>query len=296
MKKFACQYALLRFRPFVETGEFANVGIVLMAPEARFFDFRLLRRYGHITRFFHQLDRKVYLEGKELFQEELDRFAGELRRLALDGRKAQADLALARNLFAELVRPREAMLHFAQQRVVLAENPKEKLGQLFDHYIERNFVTREYQERLLENAVRKLLFRAQVGTQYQREKIGTPDFTVNFPFVLMGDGKAQRIIKPLYLAQDDTTKILTHGGQWVDKVRRLRKRSALPEDVLVPVTAPQNDSKAYDAFTEIRDDLLSARVQVVPANDEGSILRFATPLSAYAALSRPTTGNLLESA
>ncbi|MGE5472214.1 MAG: DUF3037 domain-containing protein [Bacteroidota bacterium] len=276
MKKFACQYALLRFRPFVETGEFANVGIVMMAPEARFFGFRLLKHYGHITRFFHQLDRKVYLDGKGLFKEELDRFAGELRRLALDGRKTQPDIQLARNLFTELVRPREAMLQFAEQRVVLADNPKEKLGELFDHYIERNFVTKEYQERLLESTVRKLLFRGQIGTKYQREKIGTPDFAVNFPFVLMAEGKAQRIIKPLYLAQGDTTKILNHGGQWVDKVRRLRKRNALPEDVLFPVTAPQAGTNAYDAFTEIRDDLVMIDVQVVPANDETGILKFAT--------------------
>lgn len=276
MKKFACQYALLRFRPFVETGEFANVGIVMMAPEARFFGFRLLKRYGRITQFFHQLDRKVYLEGRELFKEELDRFTGELRRLALDGRKTQPDILLARNLFTELVRPREAMLQFAEQRVVLADNPKEKLVQLFDHYIERNFVTKEYQERLLESTVRKLLFRGQMGTQYRPEKIGTPDFTVNFPFVLMADGKAQRIIKPLYLAQDDTTKILNHGGQWVDKLRRLRKRNALPKDVLFPVTAPQTNAKAYDAFTEIRDDLVAFDVQVLPANDECGILKFAT--------------------
>lgn len=276
MKKFACQYALLRFRPFVETGEFANVGIVMMAPEARFFGFRLLKHYGRITKFFHQLDRKVYLDGKRLFKEELDRFTGELRRLALDGRKTQPDIQLARNLFTELVRPREAMLQFAEQRVVLADNPKEKLGELFDHYVERNFVTKEYQERLLESTVRKLLFRGQMGTKYQREKIGTPDFAVNFPFVLMTEGKAERIIKPLYLAQGDTTKILNHGGQWVDKVRRLRKRNALPKDVLFPITAPQAGTNAYDAFTEIRDDLIMIDVQVVPANDETGILKFAT--------------------
>lgn len=278
MKKFACQYALLRFRPFVETGEFANVGVVLMAPEARFFGFRLLKRYGHITQFFHQLDRKVYLNGKDLFKEELERFAVDLRRLALDDRQTQPDLTLARNLFAELVRPREAVLQFAEQRILLAENPEEKLGQLFDHYIERNFATKEYQERLLESTVRKLLFRAEVGAQYQREKIGTTDFTVNFPFVLSAGGAVQRVIKPLHLAQDDSTKILTHGGQWVDKVRRLRKRNALPEDVLFPVTAPRDDSGAYEAFSEIREDLVSARVQVVAANDEGSIVRFATGL------------------
>lgn len=275
MKKHACQYALLRFRPFVETGEFANVGIVLMAPETRFFGFRLLKRYGRITQFFNQLDRKVFLDGRSLFEEELKRFSDELSRMALDGRETQPNITLARNLFAELVRPRETMLQFAEQRVVLADNPKEKLGQLFDHYVERNFVTKEYQERLLESAVRKLLYRGQVGSRYQREKIGTPDFSVNFPFVLMADGKAQRIIKPLYLAQGDSTKILNHGGQWVDRVRRLRKRHALPNDVLFPVTAPQINSKAYDAFAEIRDDLRSVNVQIAPANDEDQILRFA---------------------
>ena len=246
-----------------------------MAPEAHFFGFRLLKRYGRITQFFHQLDRKVYLDGRELFKHELERFTSELRRLVLDGRKTQPDLLLARNLFNELVRPREAMLQFADQRLVLADDPKVKLGQLFDHYVERNFVTKEYQERLLENTVRRMLFRAQVGAEYRREKIGGTDFAVNFPFVHMQDGKAQRIIKPLHLAQGDTTKILTHGGQWVDKVRRLRKRNALPTDVLFPVTAPVANTKPYEAFQEIRDELLEARVRVVPANDESQILQFA---------------------
>lgn len=276
MKKFACQYALLRFRPFVETGEFANVGVVLMAPEARFFGFRLLKKYGRITQFFHQLDRKVYLNGRALFQEELDRFAGELRRLALDGRKREADLTLARNLFAELVRQREAMLQFDEQRIALADDPKAKLDALYDHYVERNFVTKEYQERLLESTVRKLLFRAKVGADYQQHKVGNDDFAVNFPFVAMAEGRAERVIKPLYLAQGDSTKLINHGGLWVDKVRRLRKRNALPEDVLFPVTAPTPNSRQYEAFEEIREDLLGAKVQVVPANDENLILQFVT--------------------
>lgn len=59
-------------------------------------------------------------------------------------------------------------------------------------------------------------------------------------------------------------------------MRRLRKRNALPKDVLLPVTAPLTDTKAYDAFTEIRDDLMMIDVQVVPANDETGILKFAT--------------------
>jgi hypothetical protein len=275
MTKFACQYALLRFRPFAETGEFANVGIVLLAPEARFFGFKLLNRYGRITQFFKELDKKVYLNGRMLFKEELERFAAQLRKLALDGRKSVPDVRLAVDLFAEFVRHREAILQFDERRIVLAEDPKAKLNALFDFYVERNFVTKEYEERLLEISIRKLLFSAQVGEVYRQEKLGDADFAVNFPFVRMAEGHADRVIKPLYLAQNDTTKIITHGGQWVDKIRRLRKRQALPERVLFPVTAPTIDARAYRAFEEIREDLAAERVEIVPAASDQQILNFA---------------------
>jgi hypothetical protein len=253
MTKFACQYALLRFRPFAETGEFANVGIVLLAPEARFFGFRLLNRYGRITQFFKELDKKVYLNGRELFKEELERFAAQLRKLAQDGRKTVPDVRLAVDLFAELVRHREAILQFDERRVVLADDPKAKL----------------------EGSIRKLLIRAQVAENYRPEKLGDADFSVNFPFVRMTEGHADRVIKPLYLAQNDTTKIITHGGQWVDKIRRLRKRQALPESVMFPVTAPAFDTRAYRAFEEISEDLAAERVQIVTAVSDQQILEFA---------------------
>lgn len=275
MNKTLCQYALLRFRPFVETGEFANVGIVLIAPEKRFFGYHLLTRYGRVTQFFNELDRKVYLNARALFKQELDRFTAELRRAALDGRKAVADVDLANNLFGELTRPREAIFQFDEPRLTLAEDPKTKLQDLFEHYVERNFVTKEYQERLLESSVRKLLFRAKIGNEYQRQKIGSADFAVNFPFVHMANEKPARIIKPLYLAHPDTTKLLTHGGQWVDKVRRLRNRNALPDDVLFPVTAPAAGTRQFAAFEEIKTELAEQDVQIAPANDEALILEFA---------------------
>lgn len=100
VNKFTCQYALRhRFCPFVETGEFANVGVVLLSPEGRFFGYKLLKKYGRITQFFHQLDRKVYLDGKALFLEELERFAAHLRQHALDGRKRTPDIALSDGTF-----------------------------------------------------------------------------------------------------------------------------------------------------------------------------------------------------
>ena len=53
-----CRYAILRFLPYVETGEFANVGVVLMSTAGRYFGFRLLgRRVARVTHFFDLHDQ-----------------------------------------------------------------------------------------------------------------------------------------------------------------------------------------------------------------------------------------------
>lgn len=251
--------------------------MVLLCPEGRFFGYKLLKTYAHITQFFHQLDRRVYLNGKALFVEELDRFEGHLRKVSLDGRKREPDLDLATRLFAELTRPRDAMLQFDDRRLVLAADPKATLAELFDHYVDRGFVTKTYQERLLDNSVRRMLFSIDPteALRFQPGRIEADNFVVNFPFVQRTGQAITRVIKPLYLGHADSTRVLTHGGQWVDKVNRLRRRKALPASVLFPLAAPPARGPAFAAFEEIREDLLRADVQVVAANDEPSIQAFA---------------------
>ena len=61
MNRLACQYTIIRFLPYAETGEFANVGIVLACPETGLLDARLMptKKTGRITGFFEQLDKQI---------------------------------------------------------------------------------------------------------------------------------------------------------------------------------------------------------------------------------------------
>lgn len=276
MGKLACQYAIVHFRPFVETGEFANVGVVLLCPEARYFGFRLLTRYGRVTKFFHQLERRVYLEALGYFKDELQRVRALLKGGPLDGRKRVTEATLAHQIFAELVRRREALMRFDEARLVLADDPEAKLQELFDFYVERNFVTKAYQERLLESGVRKLLFREKLGERFTPQKVGNADFFVRFPFVHRENDHPEKIIKPLHLAHAESKQIIDHGGAWVDKVRRLRRRGFLPREVLFAVQAPHEaDERRFAAYREIHDDLLGCDVAVIPAVEEQRIVEFA---------------------
>ena len=279
MKSASCQYAIIRFMPFVETGEFANVGIVLMAPAQRYFGFKLLRtqRYARITGFFEQLDRRVYQATLQDLRAELDRIAALLERHGFDKRLRSHDIEFARRLFAEVIRPRETIIRFGEPRVVLATNPEETLEELFAHYVERSFVTRQYQETILENQVRKLLTRAQLAGRFRPGQVGDDEYRVKFPFIESHDEYPTRAIKPLSLTQDDSSRILEHGGKWNFRIRELKKRHILPQRVLFAVQGPDAQGARDNAYREVVDMLADTGVDVASHQDQDRILEFARP-------------------
>ena len=276
MRKVPCQYVIVRFTPYVETGEFANVGVVMIAPQDRYFGFKLLtRRHGRITKFFEELEAKVFRSAMYELNEELGRVHDVLKGHGFDRRLKNNDIDFAKRLFAEVLRPRETIVRFGEPRVVLTENPKDKLKDLFAFYVERNFVTKEYRETVMEKGMRQLFFSHQLGERFHRTKVGDDQFNVTFPFVELQNEHPTKIIKPLNLAQADPTKILEHGNKWEFRIRKLKQRHDLPEKVLFAVDGPDDGGKRANACQEAIKMLNETGVDVLPYKDRTEILNFA---------------------
>lgn len=277
MKKIPCLYSIVRFAPFVETGEFANVGVIMIAPEQRFFDFKLLiQRHSRITHFFEQLEPKVYRATMRNLREELTRVAGLLRQHGFDRRLKVNDVEFAKGLFAEIIRPRETVVKFGEPRAVLAEDMGATLDELYGFYVERNFVTREYQEAVLERGVRRWLYQARLVDRFTRQEVGDEEYHVFFPFVERHDEHPVKAIKPLHLAHNQPSKILDHGGQWLFRLGQLKRRNLLPEKLLFAVQGPTADGARERAYQEIVGSLRDTGVTVLPYTDKELILRFAS--------------------
>ncbi|MBI5461700.1 MAG: DUF3037 domain-containing protein [Gammaproteobacteria bacterium] len=277
MTKIPCQYVIVRFAPFTETGEFANVGIILMAPRQRYFGFKLLapRRHGRITRFFDELEPRLFRETLRDLSEELARVHGVLKAHGFDKRLKVNEVDFAGRLFTEVTRPRESIVRFSETRLVLAEDPKEKLKELFAFYIERNFVTKEYKEIVLERGVRKWLLDARIADRFDRMKVGDDEYQATFPFVEQHENRPAKIIKPLNLTQDTSSKILEHGGNWWFKIRELQKRHTLPDKVLFAVEGPATQGPMGNAYHEVVEMLRETGVTVLPYQHMGEIVDFA---------------------
>lgn len=280
MNKIPCLYAIVQFRPFVETGEFANVGIVMMAPEQRYFGFKLMySRHARVTHFFEQLDAKVFRATIRNLRDELEDVGATLKRHGFDRRLKSNDALYARRMFDEIVRPRESVVRFSETRAVLAANPASTLEELFAFYVERNFVSKEYQEALLERGVRKWLFQAHLAERFEAKSVGDEIYHVNFPFVEIDNEHAiaTKAIKPLNLGHAHPSKILDHGGQWLFRIDQLRRRGALPEKVLFTVSGPEEASPARRrAALDIVEALeQQEQILVVPFNARDQLLAFA---------------------
>ncbi|WP_347258202.1 DUF3037 domain-containing protein [Methylocaldum sp.] len=274
--KTACHYAIARFMPFIETGEFANVGVVMFAPNARFFGFKLLvNRHARVTNFFEQMEPKVYKAAIRTLREELERIDGMLKQMGTDRRMKNLDRMGALTLWTEIVKPRETMLRFSDSRVVLADDPQAKLKELYAYYVERNFVTREYQEHILEKGVRGWLRDAKLLDRFHPARVGNDEYHAQFPFVAGPDDKPEKIIKPLNLGYTDAARIIDHGGQWVVRINALRKRQLLPGKVLFAVHGPDDFTPRGRAKREVVDELKDAGVIVTPYDQTQSILEFA---------------------
>ena len=276
MNKVACQYAIVRFAPFVETDEFANVGIIMIAPKQRYFSFEIeLKRYGRITNFFDDVDANLYKKTLYNLKEELDRVTELLKGHGFDKRLKTNDVDFANGIFNEIVRPRETIVRFGEIRTVLTDEPDRKLKELFAYYVERNFVTKKYQEALLESDVRKLLFKVNVGDRFEREKVGDESYHVTFPFVSHENNRLAKVIKPLHLGQKESTKIYEHGAAWIYRINKLKDRFIDPDHVLFTLSGPDKDANRLVAYHDIERELQAIGVRTLACDDKDEITRFA---------------------
>lgn len=274
MSLFACRYAVVQFLPYAETGEFANVGVALLCPATGYFGFRLqnTRRTKRITQFFERLDRAVFVRAMDLFQQELQRVTQFLTHDVFPSGNIEA----ARQAFAALIHPREAIIRFAPARAVLTAAPEKELEALFSRYVEHDFATAEHREEVLEKRIGQLLHGLILPRPFKAQTLGNDETRARFPFVAMENEVPIKAIKPLALDQDEPHKIFEHADYWLPKMRRLRARGFLPDATLVTVAGPTpDDIKRFKAYTEVCDELLSLSLQTAPANDDAAVRRFA---------------------
>lgn len=243
MNRQVCKYSIIRFQPFAETGEFANIGIILYVPNSKQLLFKLLsaKECGRMTEFFKPLKREIYTESIQIIRAELER----IKKLLMQLSKTEIDL------YDELIRPREGIIGYSEHRVLFSTQLHKTLEDLFEHYVQHSFAHKEEHEEEMRKRVRALLNEQNLAENFKDGMIGDEKkYSVRLPFV---NQQRQAAIKPIHFTHTDANKLIEHGLLWLGKIQQLERYGFIrAEDVLFVYRPPETDQGIlFTAFTDI---------------------------------------------
>lgn len=266
MTRLVAHYTLVRLLPQADAGEFVNIGIVLVCPALRRFNFQLLGSSKRVTQFFHEFTASLFRQVRADLHDELAYFQNHIAQGVLE---PQAVLS-------ELCRPRESLIRYAEPRTLFIQSPEDGLARLMARFIQRdaNQIERNREE-VLVRQVRHALTGLRLNTVFTEQPVGTAQFHVRLPFVHRREGVALAAIKPLNLAQDEAQKIYDHADPWIQRFKRLNRLA--PLQMLIPASRPPaDDTRRQQARQDVENELNALPgVEVVSVDEAPPILAFA---------------------
>lgn len=265
------QYAVLRFMPFKETREFANFGIVLIAPKTGYFAYKLApKRFGRITQFFRDADKCLYAHARDNIALELERLENYISHDAIRDRHLVS-------VFDELTRHRDSICYASEKSQVLSdETPEALLERLYDKLVARSFVTQEYREQQMAQALKKTLL-GKLGRHFVEREIAAGYARFKIPLCAEQDGYL-KLIKPIALNKKTALKNFEHASQWIGRFSRLFEHGEVSEsNALLVCDAPtaNSDKDNIAAYEDVVSKARGEGVRIAAFDDKRKILSFA---------------------
>ncbi|MGF1751045.1 DUF3037 domain-containing protein [Vibrio cionasavignyae] len=268
--KVAVHYSIIRFMPFSETQEFANVGVLAFVPKTGYVNFKIApKRFKRVSDFFEDIEGNLYKQAISTFEEELHSVQQFARRL-----KGQ-DLV---NMMLEITREREGLMTFADPGIMISENPDAALTELFEVYIGRNFKeVKEYREQQMVKALRRELTTA-IDIKYQEKRLDAGYGFFKLPLVTV-DNNDIKAIKPLAFDQHTPLMLADHGERWISRIKHLiRAKTIKHENFLFALEKPtRNTDEFQTAYEVVTQEMKELGVQIQDFENRNSIFTFAKP-------------------
>lgn len=264
--KYPCKYNIIRFQPYAETDEFANVGITLYSTLTHTLYFKLLptQQTKRINGFFDQLDKNIFKQSIRTLQQELERVEALIRTV-------QKPL----DLYDYLTQPSDGIIRYGAPRAKLTDDPAAAVVELYEYYVNHSFIREPSHEDLMQKRLQQLLQQRRLDHIYKERTLGDKVFEVRIPFVT--EEEKPRILKPIHFTHSQSKQLMDHGLYWLTNMNQLfRKRLALPEKTLFAYQAPHyKDGVLSDAFEDVKAQIKERGIHLLSIEDEQKILKFA---------------------
>lgn len=270
MNQKAMRFVIIRFMPYIQTREFANIGIVLTCPKTGWFNFQIEHRYARLGRFFKHFRADVYRAAVKTLTEQLNFIKQELHNKPAEQYRFALD---------HLALPREAIIQTSTVGISMASNEQSELNRLFAYYVEHSFATEGHEKTLINSIKKNVLKPLNLHIPFTQHKIGNDEYHETLPLVQKThETKIYKIIKPIYLGHSSPADIYKKSDTWIGKFKRLKDFGFIGQDteILLPYIPPEHKQENTDnALLSVLQALESHHLQLANHEDHEAIRRFA---------------------
>jgi len=205
----------LRYVHDVVTGEFANIGVVLYAPEMRFLDSRFSPSYERLNAIFLKIDHLHFRALMRYMSNRFEELSAEIR----DGLILPGSLL---EVVRQVLPPDDSSLQWSQPAGGFTDDPAKTLEELYKRYVERYIAGAEQVSRTDEEIAKP--FKAKLGKSAEKlvaKRIEAKDYQYEFRFGWQN--KIWHLYEPVSFDLLDPNSIREKAVRWYGRSAALRE-------------------------------------------------------------------------
>ena len=235
------EFSILRYVHDPLTQEFANVGLILHAPELRFMQARLNTNYGRVSKMFGNIDGNRYRVALRHLQEQIDGYALQLPQLNLFDSDLRLEAFLARLLPVD-----DSSLRFEKGGGGVTDDPSKACEKLFTRYVtSTEGQTSEGRTREdVWRTFRRPLDRLALSKHLVPKTIAASDYTYEFEHAWKNG--LWNVYEPISFDLVDEYAIREKANKWLGRAMSLQASNE--EFKLTMLLGPPQLARMQDAF------------------------------------------------
>jgi Protein of unknown function (DUF3037) len=266
-------FCFLRYVHEPLSGEFANVGVLLWAPESKFLGFKASQKYSRLSQFFDGFHHQDYRHLISRIGTQFNKLATEL---ADEGKLPfTAEPESARDLALKVIPHDDAALQWSLSSGGLTDSPSVELEQLFDEAVSRHYESADDVRRDDQVVYREVFSRAFeapfVKERIESHEVSAPLASHVFPQAWKNG--VWNVYQPLSFDLKQGESIRNKALRW-DSLTRILGASDEKPAIHLLLGAPLGEQKKD--YANAKDILASSRL--VTLIEENEVADFARDL------------------
>lgn len=274
-------FCFLRYVHEPLSGEFANIGVLVWAPQTRFLGFEASGRYSRLSAFFGGIEKGDYGNLVARLETRFRKLAGEFAEsesiLPLEKRPESA-----REIALRVVPHDSAALQWSRSGGGLTSDPEKELQNLYQQYIGRFYLKDRNtgrDERTVFKQVYQKAFRTPIVAKYLKEhQVTTPLVTHTFPQAW--ENGVWNVYETLSFDLVKPDQIRAKAYRWESMTRWMKEAEKL--NVTYLLGSPENRNRAaYDTAKRVLEKSKANLVEENEAKDFARLLKQQVKASAH---------------